>query len=88
MGGGGGGGSGVSGAALSLSATGRGISGQIPRPQLRHNLQGDRGMEWVEGSRLATSVNNKITTSTWTIIAANIYEGSCRSASHVERAFT
>lgn len=42
---GGGGGSGVSWAALGLSATGRGISGQMPpfpSISLRHNRQGDR----------------------------------------------
>lgn len=45
MKGGGGGGSGVSWAVLGLSATGRGISGQMPpfpSINLRHNRQGDR----------------------------------------------
>lgn len=54
MKGGGGGGSGVSWAALGLSATGRGISGQMPpfpSISLRHNRQGDRqmgGVGWGE----------------------------------------
>lgn len=72
---GGGGGSGVSWAALGLSATGRGISGQMPpfpSISLRHNRRGDRqpdGVGWGKSNPESLPGTGRVSWSYYRIIA-------------------